>query len=286
MNKLILRGLSGLVYIALIIGALLGGSVYFCALCMVFGVIGIVEYNKLMSTRPVMNLAALATDVFAMLCLTSIPLWQLLPQSSLMASVLFGVILLTLYLLVRFLVAIYDSGASATHDVAYSVFGVLYIGMGLVAAELMAIYSPMLVLLLFIFIWINDTGAFLVGSRIGKHRLFERLSPKKSWEGFAGGLLLVVIVSLVLGYTGTTGKMLGEIPYFGIGPYQLVYALPIVAVVFATWGDLFESMLKRSVAAKDSGNLIPGHGGLLDRIDSMLFVMPAAALMILFCILL
>ncbi len=122
-------------------------------------------------------------------------------------------------------------------------------------------------LLIFIMIWLNDTGAFLVGSAIGRHRLFERLSPKKSWEGFFGGLLFCLIA-------GYLAPILSADDFAG---YPMRYVgLGVLVCVFSTWGDLFESMIKRAAGVKDSGNILPGHGGMLDRIDSILFVVPAS----------
>lgn len=285
MNKLLLRSVSGIMYVALIAGSLFLGATYFCVLCMVLGAIGIVEFSRLMTPGNGIRIMPVATDMFGILCLLSVPLWHMLPGGSGSASLLLGAMFWILYLLLRYVAAIYDSSKEALHYMALSVFAVTYLSVGFLAAQFISIYSPMLVLLLFIFIWINDTGAYIVGSTIGRHRLFERLSPKKSWEGFFGGLLLVVLAGILLGYTGGMLKLLGVMAYYGVGPYQLVYVLPVVTVVFATLGDLFESMLKRTVGAKDSGTLIPGHGGLLDRVDSMLFVMPAAALFLLTCIL-
>jgi phosphatidate cytidylyltransferase len=118
---------------------------------------------------------------------------------------------------------------------------------------------------MFALIWVNDTGAYCVGSTMGKHRLCERLSPKKSWEGFWGGMAFCVIASVI---------------YALIMNYNVLasVAFGIIVSLFATFGDLFESLLKRSAGVKDSGKLIPGHGGVLDRIDSLLFVAPAAAI--------
>jgi phosphatidate cytidylyltransferase len=121
------------------------------------------------------------------------------------------------------------------------------------------------ILWMFALIWINDTGAYCVGSTMGKHRLCERLSPKKSWEGFFGGMAFCIIASGIYALIAH-GDMLTSI------------AFGLLVCVFATWGDLFESMLKRSAGVKDAGNIIPGHGGVLDRIDSLLFVAPAAAI--------
>ena len=125
------------------------------------------------------------------------------------------------------------------------------------------VYDPLPVLMIFIFIWLNDTGAYLIGSWKGKRRLFPRISPLKSWEGFFGGLVIVIIASLIFSQYHT-----GMAWY-----YWLAFA--VVTVVFATWGDLIESLLKRTYGVKDSGSILPGHGGVFDRFDSVILVSPA-----------
>lgn len=133
-------------------------------------------------------------------------------------------------------------------------------------------FSPGPVLALIILLWVNDTGAYLVGITAGKHPLFKRISPKKSWEGFFGGLVFTILASLVMpSFFGITGK----------GGWLLV-AIAIVAG--GTFGDLVESMIKRKANVKDSGNLIPGHGGFLDRFDSILFAWPLMFMIISFLV--
>lgn len=285
MNKLLLRSLSGVLYVALIVGALLAGAPWFSSLCVVLGLLAYGEYSSLTGAGKDTSLC-LGIDYFSLLVMLALPVMLSLDGLQALPLALAMVVMLTICLLARLVAAMYVKQGDAVGGAACSVMGVTYLGIGLLAASLLAVYSTGLVLLLFIFIWLNDTGAFLAGTLLGKHRLFERISPKKSWEGFAGGLLLVMATSIVLGYTGVTLRMLGMTSYYGIGPYYIVYMLPLVAVVFSTWGDLFESLLKRRAGVKDSGNLIPGHGGLLDRIDSMLMVMPACAtavLILIFC---
>lgn len=125
-------------------------------------------------------------------------------------------------------------------------------------------YYPLFLLAIFVFIWLNDTGAYLVGSVIGKRKLFPRISPKKSWEGFYGGMIVALASSQAFAWLDPA-----------IGWYQWL-GLSAIVVLFGTWGDLMESLLKRTFGIKDSGNLIPGHGGVLDRFDSVLLVIPAA----------
>ena len=120
----------------------------------------------------------------------------------------------------------------------------------------------MLILAIFIMLWANDTLAFLIGKWLGKKKLFERLSPKKTIEGFVGGLVGSVAAGIILSVYHHE---------INIG-YWIV--LSFVISVAGTFGDLFESMLKRNAGVKDSGNVIPGHGGVLDRLDSFLFAAP------------
>jgi len=129
-----------------------------------------------------------------------------------------------------------------------------------------SVYHPFWVLMIFVFIWLNDTGAYLVGTMIGKHRLFKRISPLKSWEGFFGGLAVVIIASLLLSQHYT------DISWY----YWLSFA--VITAITATFGDLIESLLKRICGVKDSGKLFPGHGGMFDRFDSVLLASPVAYL--------
>ena len=123
----------------------------------------------------------------------------------------------------------------------------------------------------FVFLWINDTGAYLCGSLLGKHKLFPRISPGKSWEGSIGGGILVIIVAVLVWYLleqyGQNALGLSAVEWAGLG---------LVIVIFGTWGDLVESLFKRTLGIKDSGNILPGHGGMLDRFDSSLMAIPAA----------
>jgi len=129
-------------------------------------------------------------------------------------------------------------------------------------------FSPGMLIGFFLLLWANDTGAYLVGSAFGKHRLMERISPKKSWEGFLGGLAVTLIVSRLL------SNFLGVVDVKG-----WIYVALIVTIA-GTFGDLIESMLKRSVGFKDSGSIMPGHGGFLDRFDSVVIAFPLVYLYI------
>ena len=130
------------------------------------------------------------------------------------------------------------------------------------------IFSPGIIIGFFIIIWANDTGAYLTGMSIGRHKLMERISPKKTWEGFIGGIIIASLIAWFLsGWLGVVDKI-----------HWIIIAL--IVSVAGTYGDLIESMLKRSIGVKDSGTIMPGHGGFLDRFDSAIISFPLVYLFI------
>jgi phosphatidate cytidylyltransferase len=128
------------------------------------------------------------------------------------------------------------------------------------------VFSPGIVVGFFILLWANDTGAYLIGVSFGRHRLIERISPKKSWEGFIGGLLIAALIAFILG------------PWLGVTGRSGWIIVSLIISVAGTLGDLVESMLKRSIGVKDSGTLMPGHGGFLDRFDGVFLSFPVVYL--------
>ncbi|MBN1107504.1 MAG: phosphatidate cytidylyltransferase [Bacteroidales bacterium] len=132
------------------------------------------------------------------------------------------------------------------------------------------VFSPGLIIGFFILLWVNDSAAYLAGTTFGRHRLMERISPKKSWEGFLGGLLFSIAIAWFLS------------GWFGVVDRNRWLIIAVIIPVAGTFGDLFESMLKRSLGVKDSGTIMPGHGGFLDRFDSAVFSFPFVLLFVLF----
>lgn len=124
-------------------------------------------------------------------------------------------------------------------------------------------YNMLLPLCIFIFIWCNDTGAFCIGCTMGRHKMFERVSPKKTWEGFAGGAIVAIAAGVVLSYISDIMNV-----------WQWT-GMAAIVVATATLGDLIESCMKREMQIKDSGNILPGHGGMLDRFDSTILATPS-----------
>ena len=130
------------------------------------------------------------------------------------------------------------------------------------------IFSPGIIIGFFILIWANDTGAYLTGMSFGRHKLMERISPKKTWEGFVGGIIIAALAAWFLsGWLGVVDKL-----------HWIIIAL--IVSIAGTYGDLIESMLKRSTGVKDSGSIMPGHGGFLDRFDSAIVSFPLVYLFI------
>lgn len=161
--------------------------------------------------------------------------------------------------------ALYEKSATPFTSMAYSLTAVGYIVLPLSLSNLlfaMHDYFDCNVLLsIFIFAWCNDTFAYLVGCKFGKRRLFERHSPKKSWEGFFGGFAATVLAGTLMWH-------------FFSGNIYIWLLMAVVTTVVGTFGDLIESMFKRQMGVKDSGNILPGHGGILDRFDILLLVLP------------
>jgi phosphatidate cytidylyltransferase len=181
-----------------------------------------------------------------------------------------GLVLYIILLLpLMFICELFRKSATPIANIATTLMGVVYVAMPLS----LLLFIPLLLgggewkpwtLLFYIFIiWANDVFAYLFGISFGKHRLFERISPKKSWEGFFGGLLGAMAMGFV------AAKVLDANVAMWIG-------LALIAAITGVFGDLVESLLKRSVDVKDSGSFIPGHGGWLDRFDALIFSVPFA----------
>lgn len=254
MNNLALRALTGAVYVAVIVGATLAGQPWFCLLMTVFAALASIEFSQLTEPRAGGLLPRAITALTVVATAATVAAAYVMPG--------FVSVIAVTYFLLRAVAALYDRRPAPFMAVGRSLLCYVYIGMPLSLFNLLESHyaRPVVVLMIFVMIWLNDTGAYLVGSAIGRRRLFERLSPKKSWEGFFGGFAFCLAAGVGAYY------LVGE-------PFTLVEWLCFGAMtcVLSTWGDLFESLIKRTNHIKDSGHIIPGHGGILDRIDSMLF---------------
>ena len=192
------------------------------------------------------------------------------------AAVFIPYLVTIIYLMVA---ELYLKQPDPVNDWAYTMMSQMYIALPFSMLSVLAFqsddtgihYTWTVPLSVFVFLWINDTGAYLCGSLLGKHKLFPRISPGKSWEGSIGGGILVMLVAVLVWYLSEQYEEnplgLSAIEWAGLG---------LTVVVFGTWGDLVESLFKRTLGIKDSGNILPGHGGMLDRFDSSLMAIPAS----------
>ena len=259
MKELLTRTLSGAVLMAIIVACVLLSAWSMAALALFVVVVGTYEMGKLQHIDNKWHLVLGELMVigafmpFALCMLLDLPF----PFSC--------VLLLAIvpFVMAPFVWALF----SKTHDfksIAAFVYGsMVFLSLpGAVMMWIRWLFDPKMVLLVFILLWANDVFAYLTGRLLGKHKLFERISPGKTIEGSIGGLVLTLAGMIVLSCC---------VEWL---PLKVSLGMALIAVVFGTLGDLCESMLKRQAGVKDSGNLIPGHGGVLDRFDSVLFAMP------------
>ncbi len=268
MNNFIKRMLTGIIFVGILSGAILYNAYSFSILfCFITGLAlwefyGLLKHYENATLRRLISTAGGMYLFFA--CF-------LKAQGFAGEEIFFPYLLFLLYALIS---ELYVKAPNPINNWAFTFLAQVYCAGSLSLLNFISIrqdpataskvYLPLYVAAIFVFVWLNDTGAYLVGSRIGKRRLFERISPKKSWEGFWGGLTTVLLASQ--GFARYAPEM-SRIQWLG---------LAAVVVLFATWGDLTESLLKRTLGVKDSGTLLPGHGGILDRFDSVLMATPAA----------
>lgn len=266
MKPIIKRSISGLILVVVIVECTVASKVSFVALWSLIGLLTLWEFYSLLkkSGAEPQRCIPMFTGAVALLttAIYGAPQWiAIIPLLALIA-----------------VVEIFRKGSKAFENLAYSYLGLIYV---VLPVSLLTTIDPMMVLCYITLVWINDTGAYLTGTAIGRHKMAPEISPKKSWEGFWGGVLFAMGAALVwyglywsdqsatltttFGDSDTLGGVWTKLLWLGLG---LVTAMTGVA------GDLLESKFKRSIGVKDSGKLIPGHGGMLDRFDAMLLSAP------------
>lgn len=254
-SEFITRTLSGAVLLLLVLGGLLIGKTTFLILILAICFGSLYEFLALSKRAGAQPSTLLPLAISAIIICGS-----LYSSAEMLLCAIFGSVLIIV-------LELYRKSESPIINIGSALMGIFYTALPMAALALIAMrsgeYDYRTVLAIIAITWMNDIFAYIVGIAIGRHRLCPRISPKKSWEGFFGGLICATAAAMVI------GALLGEnlLVWGGLG---------IVVVVAAVLGDLVESMFKRSVDVKDSGNLIPGHGGMLDRFDALLFAAPAA----------
>lgn len=259
---MITRAISGLVFITIVIASLWSG--YFTSLILfsIIGFIGSLEFYKLSQkfAKPYSYAGALFTGSIILIFGTFI------------YSSNFGFLIAALVLyLIRFVwILLHSKSTTSIADISITIAGSIYLSVPFLALIYLGIietnnpqdFNWQIPMSIFILTWINDTGAYVVGRSFGKHKLFERISPNKTWEGSIGGLVFTIVGVIVLQQFWTSFNI-----FIWIGAAVLVS-------IFSNLGDLMESVFKRNAEMKDSGSIMPGHGGVLDRFDAILLTAP------------
>lgn len=268
MKNFIQRAITGIIFVAVLIGCIISGPFSFGILLCIISAMATYEFCTLVNYQEEVdinrNICTLGS-VFLFFCFFY---YGINPAET---GIFIPYLALIIYLLVS---ELYLKKKNPINNWAYSMMSQLYVGLPFALLNVLAFqnnleisvsqYVFILPLSIFIFNWVNDTGAYCTGMLFGKHRLFERISPKKSWEGSIGGGVFCIIAAFALAH------------FFPIMPTATWIGMALTVVVFGTWGDLTESLMKRHLGIKDSGNILPGHGGMLDRFDSTLMAVPAA----------
>ena len=274
MKNFIVRTITSVFFVAAIVTSFLNPRAMTLLFSIVTGMT-IWEYCSLVNDRPFISVNRFISTISGVYLFLAMAGYNsgLTP-----ATVFIPYLVSIVYLMVA---ELYMKAKDPINNWAYTMLSQLYIALPLSLLNVLAFrsngyniqYSYLAPLAIFVFLWINDAGAYCVGSLIGRHKLFPRISPGKSWEGSIGGGLLVVAVAVLVWYLtekyGVNDIQLNALEWAGLG---------LVIVVFGTWGDLTESLFKRTLGIKDSGHILPGHGGMLDRFDSSLMAIPAAVL--------
>lgn len=280
-RTLAVRTLSALFFTFALIGSFLWNAWSFFGFLTLISFIAIFEYQKLIRHIQDSVTSLLPVWIFNILLLALYPIAVLFPET--VPNTQFFLKYLSPFLVLLFVILSVEmvrQGQSLSRKLPFGIFPVVYITSPVLMALFM-FFSPLenntysfnahLPLGIIYLIWINDTGAYLLGSLIGKNKLIERISPGKTIEGTLGGIIFTI------GLSWCVYKVFPELPFF----HWIMLA--IITAIFSTLGDLFESLLKRTAGIKDSGQIMPGHGGALDRFDSFLFVMPAAYCYLYWC---
>lgn len=267
-SNFLVRAITGVVFVAILVGGILYAPLSFGTLFVAISALTVREFTHLINQKEGTHINQTISMLGGAYLFLSIMGFCINAADS---KIFIPYVMLLLYLMIS---ELYLKRQQPLLNWAYALMSQLYIALPFAMLNLLAFhndaeynnvsYNPILPLSIFVFLWLNDTGAYCIGSLIGKHRLFERISPKKSWEGSIAGGVVAIASAFAFAH------------FYPIMPVIEWAGMALVVVVFGTWGDLTESLLKRQLGVKDSGNILPGHGGMLDRFDSALMAIPAA----------
>ncbi len=262
MNNLAIRSLTGAGFVIVMIGSALLGQIVFSALFLLVTILGLWEFYGLVEKHGSFPMKILSIISGIILFLTL--------AISLTGKAQIHILWINLpVFFILFIAELFRNKQTPFGNIASSLLGIIYIALPLGLAIYFfdpahasgPLHYGTLVGYLVI-LWLNDTGAYFVGSTIGRHKLFERISPKKTWEGSIGGAVIALLTAYAASFI-----------FIQHTQWQWL-VIGLLIIVFGSLGDLVESMFKRSLGIKDSGKLLPGHGGILDRFDAVLFSVP------------
>ena len=272
MKNFIVRTITGIIFVVAVVASFLNPQAMVFLFALVTGMT-VWEFSGLVNNREGVQINRFICTVAGVYLFLALAGYNggLTP-----ATVFIPYLVSIIYLLVA---ELYLKAKDPISNWAYTMLSQLYIALPFSLLNVLAFrsngigiqYTYLMPLSVFVFLWMNDTGAYCVGSLLGRHKLFPRISPGKSWEGSIGGGLLVVAIAVGIWYL--TEQY--DVNDLGLNACEWA-GLGLTVVVFGTWGDLVESLFKRTLGIKDSGNILPGHGGMLDRFDSSLLAIPAA----------
>ena len=275
MKNLIIRAITGALFVIILVGGIVYKPISLLILFTVITALTVWEFTTIVNRNMHLHVNRFITTVAAAYLFVAV--WTF--NTNIMGSEVFIPYLISIiYLLVS---ELYFDRPDNIQNWAMTFMAQLYIALPFASLNTLCFiatpagvtYYYWYALSLFIFLWASDTGAYLFGSWLGKHRLFPRISPKKSWEGSIGGGITAIAASQVIAYSVPFAETLSPLTN-----HLLWAGFATLTVVVGTWGDLVESLLKRRLGIKDSGNILPGHGGMLDRFDSSLLAIPAAVI--------
>lgn len=272
LKNLIIRALSGAVLLGIVLGASWLGPYGYGALLVAILVVGMWEFYNLATAKGWTPRRALGIAMGIVLFITGFIVFDGYASGARamdLDMLLSGSLYLTIFIPIVFIVELFHTSESPMANIAMTLMGIFYVAFPLTLLLFVpvligdSVWQPMNFLCFLFIVWANDVFAYLVGVAFGRHRLCERLSPKKSWEGFFGGVL------------GALG--MGALGAYILGGNLWVWlGLATIVSVTSVLGDLVESMFKREAGVKDSGRIMPGHGGMLDRFDAVLIATPFA----------
>ena len=254
MREIYIRSISGVLYATFILISLFNNQITFSIVLIIFSILALIEFQSLINYKSYFAIALLLLLVYNFY------------KSHIDHSYLIFLLIANFTSHFFLLYKLFNNKKIKFKYITKSILSSIYIALGcffiIALAGTAENYNPMEVFLFYMLVWVNNSFAFLIGKKIGKRPLFKSISPKKTWEGFLGGLLFTIIAASIFYYSKA---------FFSLNFYIL---LGVLIAILSTLGDLVQSKFKRYADVKDSGSFIPGHGGFFDRMDSVIFSAP------------